>query len=276
MVGRKLWAQPTFADGRFAEFVTDSKSYFYNRYGVSAEAQRILGSVLTVNPDERMDLRTFRNQVATLGTFFRPREDFASHSQKLFTRSPIITRSDMNIAGVAYRATWMSRSKELCEAGSLVLSNDNHVLRPAHGRPSQLKDVYAYADALKASRLAQSDAESDMLHAPSLVSRLTSIPSFDSSLLHTPPAARPLSLAEVDVAAVSSGALPRSPLQSGRIASDYPRPAAAYRQLQLADLAIAHVKSSVALVPQASKGKRRAFLAGVSSVLGFGVKHHPV
>ncbi|RPD82746.1 kinase-like protein [Lentinus tigrinus ALCF2SS1-7] len=77
ITGRNPWENASMKDEDFAQFV-DNPNYFYDTFPLSKGACDILLDIFTLNPLQRISLRSLRDAVMNLETFFRSQEEIDS------------------------------------------------------------------------------------------------------------------------------------------------------------------------------------------------------
>ena len=74
ITGRNPWDKASMKDEDFAQFI-NNPDYFYDTFPLSKGACDILIDTFTLNPMQRISLRSLREAVMNLKTFFRSQEE---------------------------------------------------------------------------------------------------------------------------------------------------------------------------------------------------------
>ena len=77
ITGRNPWDKASMKDEDFAQFI-NNPDYFYDTFPLSKGACNILLDIFTLNPMQRISLRSLREAVMNLKTFFRSQEEMDS------------------------------------------------------------------------------------------------------------------------------------------------------------------------------------------------------
>ncbi|RPD65441.1 kinase-like protein [Lentinus tigrinus ALCF2SS1-7] len=77
ITGRNPWEKASMRDEDFAQFIDDA-DYFYDTFPISKGACDILLDIFTMNPLQRISLRSLREAVMSTETFFRSQEEMDS------------------------------------------------------------------------------------------------------------------------------------------------------------------------------------------------------
>ncbi|SJL03449.1 uncharacterized protein ARMOST_06804 [Armillaria ostoyae] len=70
VTGHRPWKRAKSSDSQFRAYCVDPEEYFLNEFAISSGSHEILNSMLAIEPLGRSSLRTIRNLVANVDTFF--------------------------------------------------------------------------------------------------------------------------------------------------------------------------------------------------------------